>query len=99
MILPEDTPLGVDIRVALGLDDAMMEVGVTPNRPDLLSVRGLAREISAVTGLPLKAKAVMVAEGTRPVGDLVSVSVELGSPCMRYAARVIENVRVAPSPD
>jgi len=99
MILPEDTPLGVDIRASLGLDDAMMEVGVTPNRADLLSVRGLAREISAVTGLRLKAKAFTVAEGARPVGDLVSVSVEQGSACMRYAARVIENVNIAPSPD
>jgi len=99
MILPQDTPLGVDIRAALGLDDAMMEVGVTPNRADLLSVRGLAREISAVTGLLLKAKAVKVSEGTRPAEEFVSVSVEQGSACGRYAARVIENVKVAPSPD
>ena len=99
MILPEDTPLGVDIRVALGLDDAMMEVGVTPNRADLLSVRGMAREISAVTGLPVKAKAVNVVEGRRPADELVSISVEQDSACRRYAARVIENVKVAPSPE
>jgi len=99
MILPEDTPLGVDVRGPLGLNDAMMEVGITPNRPDQLSVRGLAREISAVTGLPLKARPAQVAEGTTPVDSLASVFVEEGSACKRYTARVVENVKVAPSPD
>ncbi|MFQ5737075.1 MAG: phenylalanine--tRNA ligase subunit beta [Thermodesulfobacteriota bacterium] len=99
MILPKETPLGLDIREALGLNDAMMEVGITPNRADLLSVRGLAREIGAVTGSAVKVKHATVAEGSSPVQDHVSVSIEQGCPCRRYAARVIKGVKVGPSPE
>ncbi len=99
MILPEKTPLGIDLRVVLGLDDAMMEVGITPNRADLLSVRGLAREIAAITGAALRSAPVTVAEGKKAVGSLVDVTVTEGAPCGRYMARVVEGVKIGPSPD
>jgi len=99
LILPPDTPLGVDINVLLGLNDHMMEVGVTPNRADLLSIKGLAREISAITGSEFKDKVFQVEETGGPVKDLVAVKIEAGTPCRRYAARVIEGVTVGPSPD
>lgn len=99
MILPLEIPAGMDINEALGLRDFMMEVGVTPNRADLLSVRGLSREVCAVTGAPFRDKVLEVVEDGGPVDDYISVSIESGAPCGRYAARVIEGVTIGPSPD
>ncbi|MBI5827364.1 MAG: phenylalanine--tRNA ligase subunit beta [Deltaproteobacteria bacterium] len=99
MILPQDIPPGRDINEVLGLKDFMMEVGVTPNRADLLSVRGLSREVSAVTGAPFRDKDFTLVEEGEPVDDYISVSIESGAPCRRYAARVIEGVTIGPSPD
>ncbi|MEK7773420.1 MAG: phenylalanine--tRNA ligase subunit beta, partial [Deltaproteobacteria bacterium] len=99
MILPLEVPPGRDINEVLGLRDFMMEVGVTPNRADLLSVRGLAREASVVAGALFKEKDFAVVEEGGPVEDYVSVSMESGSPCKRYAARVMEGVAPGPSPE
>lgn len=99
MILPEDTPLGRDITGILGLDDFMLEVSITPNRADLLCVRGLAREVAAVTGATFTDKPVAVEETGGPVDEIITVSIETDTPCKRYTARVIEGVKVAPSPD
>ncbi|MBI5492240.1 MAG: phenylalanine--tRNA ligase subunit beta [Deltaproteobacteria bacterium] len=99
MILPEDTPLGADINKVLGPPDFLLEVGITPNRADLLSIRGLAREISAVLGLGFKDKSIEPVEGETDAADIASVNIEVGAPCRRYCARVIENVSIAPSPD
>ncbi|MBI5643578.1 MAG: phenylalanine--tRNA ligase subunit beta [Deltaproteobacteria bacterium] len=99
MILPEDTPLGQDINTILNLKDYMMEVGITPNRADLLSIKGLSREIGAVTAAAFKAKEVKLIEGGMATDELVSVSIEDGSPCRRYSARVVEGVKIGPSPE
>ncbi len=104
MILPEDTPLGADINTVLGLGDFMMEAGITPNRADLLSVRGLAREISAVTGAAFTDKAGLLATASESAGGseaegLATISIEEEAPCSRYFGRVIEGVKVGPSPD
>lgn len=99
MILPQETPLGADINTVLGLGDFMLEAGITPNRADLLSVRGLAREISAVTGARLTDKATLVSEGDKDAGESATVSIEDGAPCSQYFGRVIEGVKVSPSPD
>lgn len=99
MILPPGTPLGIDIKEALGLSDFMMEAGITPNRADLLSIKGMAREICAITGAQMKDKNWPVKETGRGIGDLVSVSIDKGAPCRRYAARVITGVNIGPSPD
>ena len=53
-ILPENTPLGVDVKTVLGLDDTVIDIDLTSNRADCFSIIGLAREISAITGCPLK---------------------------------------------
>src|SRR5574337_662578 len=99
MILPQDTPLGADINSVLGPPDFLLEVGITPNRADLLSIRGLAREISAVLGLGFKDKITTPIEGEEAAEDIASINIEVGAPCRRYCARVIENVKIAPSPD
>ncbi len=99
MILPFDTPLGIDLKEALSLNDYMFELGVTPNRADLLSVRGVAREISALTKEPLKGKPISLAETGEPVESLVSVSVLDTVACGRYAGCVITGLKVGASPE
>ena len=77
-------------------DDVILDISITPNRPDCLSIIGIAREISAILGLPLKAHPVSVQEegGAGP-----SIEVKDDSLCPRYASRIINNVRVKPSPE
>lgn len=99
MILPKDTPLGADITQILGLKDWMLDVAVTPNRSDLLSVKGLARELGAITGAGFKEKETSLEETPESVKFKASVKIEENAPCSRYAARVIEGVKVGPSPD
>lgn len=98
MILPGDTPVGESIKDALGLEDTLMEAGITPNRADLLSIRGVARELGAVTEARFKDKAFKVKEKGGSVEKLVSVSIEEPEKCGRYAARVVQGVKVAESP-
>ena len=98
MILPPDTKLGVDIKDALDLNDAVFEVSITPNRPDCLSVIGLAREISSVCDVLLKERPVNLKESGFKTSGRIKVSVEDRALCNRYALRVIEGVKIAPSP-
>lgn len=98
MELPEDMQIGTSIVEALGLDDVVLELEITPNRPDCLSMIGVAREISVVTGNPLGLPEVNVHEGLIDIHDLTSVTIEAVDLCPRYAARVIQGVKIAPSP-
>ena len=98
MELSADLPVGTPLATALGLDDAVLELEITPNRPDCLSMIGVAREIGAETGSPVKLPAINVREGTADVRDLTSVIIDAPELCPRYAARVIRGVRIAPSP-
>ena len=77
------------------------DLEITPNRPDLNSVIGIAREISAVTGNPLKLPAgeVSAEAGSHRVEELVAVRIEDAELCPRYTARVVRGVKIAPSPD
>ncbi|KVN17613.1 MULTISPECIES: phenylalanine--tRNA ligase subunit beta [unclassified Burkholderia] len=90
MILPEDTPVGQDIRDALNLDDTVFEIKLTPNKADCLSVFGIARETAAITGAPL------VAPDIRPVlAELTeTLPVRISEPdlCGRFSGRVIRGV-------
>lgn len=98
MELSTETPLGTPLSEALGLDDAVFELEITPNRPDCLSLIGVAREIRAETGNPLKLPTVDVKESDINVRDLTSVTIDAPDLCPRYAARVIQGVKVAESP-
>lgn len=98
MELPADLPLGADVAAALGFDDAVFEFEVYANRPDCLSVVGLAREVAAVTGGELRLPPAEVPEGGGEARSLASVAIEAPDLCSRYIARVIRNVRVGPSP-
>ncbi len=99
LILPEDTPPGVDIRDALSLKDFILEISVTPNRGDVLSIKGLAREIAAVTGVGFILAEEGEGEEPEPTHDLIDIAVEDEKACPRYTAMVIEGVKVGPSPD
>ena len=98
LILPADTPVGITLSEALGGTDTVFDIEVTPNRPDWLSLIGIAREISALTGHPLKLPEVAVRESGEPVERLTSVTVEAPELCPRYTARVIRGVKIGPSP-
>ncbi|MHC1785870.1 MAG: phenylalanine--tRNA ligase subunit beta [Christensenellales bacterium] len=98
LVFGEDHPLGSPVRLALGLDDAVVDVEVLANRPDLLSVWGLARESAAVLDLPFTLPRLDYREGPGDIRDYVAIRIEDEERCPRYAGRVIRNVRVAPSP-
>ncbi|NLH50395.1 MAG: phenylalanine--tRNA ligase subunit beta [Myxococcales bacterium] len=97
-LLPPETPLGREPLEAAGLDDWSFEIAVTPNRPDALSVIGLAREVAALTGGRLK----MPALALEPVGGEIdrAMTVEIVDPdkCPRYCGMLVKGVRIAPSP-
>src|SRR3990167_7850317 len=98
LLLAADAPLGSDLVTSLGLDDWILEVEVTPNRPDCLSVVGVAREIAALTGAPFRFPAIAVKEGDADIVALAAVEVEDPDLCPSYAARLITGLTVAPSP-
>ncbi|MCP3099490.1 phenylalanine--tRNA ligase subunit beta [Myxococcus sp. K15C18031901] len=98
LILPADLKPGTPIAEALGLDDVVLEVNVTPNRPDALSHLGVAREVGVVTGAALKPPEPKPAESGTPAAERVKVRVEDPVRCPRYVARVVENVTIKPSP-
>jgi phenylalanyl-tRNA synthetase beta chain len=97
MELPADLTPGQNLSQAMGLVDTMIEVDLTPNRPDCASVLGIAREMGGVIGKrimpPVKAVPVLAGENLP-----FSVEVQSAGDCPRYAARLIKNVRIKPSP-
>ncbi|MYH82036.1 phenylalanine--tRNA ligase subunit beta [Candidatus Poribacteria bacterium] len=98
MELSPDTPLGTSLSEALGLDDIVFELEITPNRPDCLSLIGVAREIRAETGNALKLPPVDLKEDETDIQKTTSVTIEAPDLCPRYAARVIRGVKVGQSP-
>ena len=98
MELPADTPLGITLSEALRLDDIVLELEITPNRPDCLSLIGVAREIRAETGNPLKLPTINLKENETDIRELTSVTIDAPDLCPRYAARVIQGVKVGESP-
>ncbi len=98
LLLPETTEPGPGVAVALGLSDTIMEFDLTPNRPDCLSIIGIAREVAAILRTPLRYPKVKLPPGETPIEELSSVTIEAPDHCPRYTARVVRNVKVAPSP-
>ena len=101
LILREDAKVGQPFAEYLGRTggDVVYDLEVTPNRPDLNSVIGIAREIAAVTGNALKLPEVRLQESEPKTETLVAVRIEDAELCPRYTARVIKGVKVGPSPD
>jgi phenylalanyl-tRNA synthetase beta chain len=98
LILPSATIPGASLASQFGLRDVALEVNVTPNRPDCLSIFGIAREIAALTGVPLRPPDTHVPETGEAIEAATSVTVEAPELCPRYAARLIAAVHVGPSP-
>lgn len=98
MVLPENTPLGADINSIAGTGDTIVEFNATPNRPDWLSVIGVAREAAAVFKRPLKLPECIAEENNENVSDFIKVDIEEKSKCPIYFARIIKGVKIAPSP-
>ncbi|MGN0629567.1 MAG: phenylalanine--tRNA ligase subunit beta [Oscillospiraceae bacterium] len=98
MDIHEDCKPGDDIRDALGLNDTCVEFEITSNRPDCLSVIGLAREAAATFGKELHLPEPKVEHETGNINDLLSVEVKSPALCRRYVARMVKNIKIAPSP-
>ncbi len=101
-ILPADAPVGRPLAEFLGRAgrDVVYDLEVTPNRPDLNSVIGIAREIAALTGNPLRVpETPLPGTAAPPVAELVEVRIEDAELCPRYTARVVRGVKIGPSPD
>ena len=94
----DDVKPGDDIAKVIGYDDSVVEFEITPNRPDCLSVIGLAREASATFHRPLKLHTPEVKGCGGSVAELVDIEIEDGELCPRYTARMVKNVKIAPSP-
>jgi phenylalanyl-tRNA synthetase beta chain len=98
LILPSDTPLGVPLADLFG--DVVLDVDVKPNRGDALSILGLAREVAAVTGAPVRMPEIVVEEGSGP-STAERLAVEIRDPdlCPGFAGRWVSGVTIGPSPD
>lgn len=90
--------LGEELSSALDLQDIIFSIGITPNRPDCLSVIGIAREIAALTGKKLKLPGTALEENEENVERLTSVTVDDPDLCPRYTARIVKNLLIKPSP-
>ena len=103
LILRENATVGQPFAEYLGRagSDVLYDLEVTPNRPDLNSVIGIAREVAAVTGKPLRIPQVNLhaTHNAERVSDIVAVRIEDADLCPRYVARVVRDVKIGPSPD
>ena len=88
--LDEDAPVGTNLRTYLSLDDQVMDIDLTPNRADCLSVLGIAREVGALTGIQPAAMSKVTL--TPEIDEQKSVQLQAGAACPRYCGRVIRNI-------
>ncbi len=90
--LPEDAPVGTDIREYLGLDNQILDISITPNRGDCFSVRGIAREISVINDLPLQLPEIPDNVVASDNGATPAVTVDAVEACPRYLLQSISNI-------
>ena len=98
MILPPDAPLGANLGEALGLKDTVLDISITPNRPDCLCMIGVAREIAALTHQRLRYPLLSLPDSGEEIHCKTSVTILDPDLCPRYVARMIEGVKIGPSP-
>ncbi len=97
-IMQEDCKVGQDIRSAIGLNDTSVEFEITSNRPDCLSVIGLARETAAAFNRPLTVNAPEFNGVEGDINELLKVDIHNAEKCPRYCAGIVKNVKIEPSP-
>ncbi|MBI5021069.1 MAG: phenylalanine--tRNA ligase subunit beta [Ignavibacteriales bacterium] len=98
LILDDSAPLGTPLAEYLGVKDTILEIGVTPNRPDALSHIGIAREVAAIQDIDFKLPKISIEEEGKSISDFAKVIVEDIENCPRYSGRLIKDVKVARSP-
>ncbi len=98
IILDKEAPIGEEVGKYLGLDDAVLKLDLTPNRPDMMSAFGIARDVACLAGKPVKRPSFDLAEESEEAEDYIKVSIDDPDACPRYAGRMIKNVTIKASP-
>jgi phenylalanyl-tRNA synthetase beta chain len=98
LILPEELPIGADVRSTLGLDDVVLDIEVEPNRPDFLSVYGVARETSSILGLPLSEPDPRLEEDPEGADEVATVELRDPDGCPFYLAQVLRGASIGSTP-
>ncbi len=96
--LPADSVPGTDVTAALGLDDIVLVLDLTPNRADCLSIINVAREVAAITGTPLQLPKFTTRETGQKAADLINIEIQASDLCARYVARIVQGVHIGSSP-
>jgi len=96
LVLPPEAPIGIPLGAYLG--DVVLDLDITPNRPDCLSIIGIAREIAALTGEPLRLPGIHYEETEESIDSFASVDIVDPDLCPRYCASLINGIKIAPSP-
>jgi phenylalanyl-tRNA synthetase beta chain len=99
MVLEDKLPLGSPFAEYLGSNDVVLDIGITPNRGDLLSHIGVAREVGVLTGNKVKIPEIKLNESKSKTSDFISIEIENPDGCYRYCGRLVKNVKIKPSPD
>lgn len=99
MVLKNSLKEGTPVTEALGLDDVIFELGITPNRSDALSHIGVARDLAAIFNLILKYPSVEIEESEEKIEKAAQIEIKDVSDCPRYSARVVKKVQIKESPD
>ncbi|MCD4795671.1 MAG: phenylalanine--tRNA ligase subunit beta [Candidatus Cloacimonetes bacterium] len=99
LILPEDAPTGKDLSSYMEQNDTIYEVEITPNRPDLLGMIGVARDVSALLSIPLKIPDIKINESSEEISGKLELQNEAPDLCPRYTARMIKGVTIKESPE
>jgi len=99
LILKGEYTLGADIKSALSMDEVIFEFETEANRPDMLSIIGIAREVAASIDAPLHLPETKINENGENISDFVNVTVKNPEYCPRYMARAVKNIKMGPSPD
>ncbi len=97
-ILDKEYPLGADIKDILGLNDTVVEFEITNNRPDCLSIIGIAREAAATFGKTVKYPETAFKENSENIKDYIDIEIKNSQLCPRYAARMVKNIVIKDSP-
>ncbi|MBW1866172.1 MAG: phenylalanine--tRNA ligase subunit beta [Deltaproteobacteria bacterium] len=98
MALEENCSIGDNLAKALNLSDMVLDIDLTPNRPDCLSMLGTAREIASFNGSDVNYPDTNIKDGEDQIFALTGVTIEAPADCPRYAARIVENITIGPSP-
>lgn len=99
MVLNHETKIGQDLKSVLGQEEVVIEIDLTPNRPDCLGVIGVAREIGAINNSRIKKPPIKLRESaSKKISEVIEVIIDNPESCPRYTARYIEGVKIGPSP-